>query len=262
MKNLVFVLLLFSAFAHAQYTNPVASQMNQEFIQADEYIGEDSMGFQYFIKNNILFKKKGTEFLQYKNPSLGKISKVDIQNPLRVILFYEGFNTVIALDSQLNEVQKLNFTEDKNNIIATAVGSASQNNLWVFNSVSQQLALFNYLKNTYQTIGLVFEKVIKNYSSDFNYFYWIDQDNNFYSCNIFGNKKIIKTLPVYESVFIVNEKLILLKNKEKLVIYDLEKDKIIPVDNIEKSFKSFEYKNQNLAIFTTEGITNYKINLP
>lgn len=262
MKKLAFVLLFFSALSRAQYTNPVASQMNQQFVQADEFIGEDSMGFQYFIKNNVLFKKKKNEFLQYKNPSLGKITKVDIQNPLRVILFYEGFNTVIALDSQLNEVQKLNFSENANNIVATAIGSASQNNLWVFNSVSQQLGFFNYLKNTYQTIGLVFEKGIKNYSSDFNYFYWIDQDNNFYSCNIFGNKKIIKTLPAYESVFIVDEKLILLKNKEKLVIYDLEKDKIVPVDNIEKSFKSFEYKNQNLAIFTTEGITNYKINLP
>lgn len=262
MKNLAFAFLLFSLFVRAQYTNPVASQMNQQFVQADEYIGEDSMGFKYFIKNNVLFKKKNAEFLQYKNPSFGKITKVDIQNPLRVILFYEAFNTIVALDSQLNEVQKINFSENSNNIVASAVGSASQNNLWIFNSVSQQLGLFNYTINNYKTIGLVFEKGIKNYSSDFNYFYWIDQDNNFYSCDIFGKKKIIKTIPAYESIFIVDEKLILLKNKEKLIIYDLEKDKIIPVDNIEKSFKSFEYKNQNLAIFTAEGIINYKINLP
>ncbi|SHI50513.1 hypothetical protein [Flavobacterium terrae] len=262
MKKLAFILLLFSSFVNAQYANPVASQMSKQFIQADEYIGEDSMGFQYFIKNNILFKKKKAEFLQYKNPSLGKITKVDIQNPLRVILFYESFNTVIALDSQLNEVQKLNFSETNNNIIASGIGSASQNNLWVFNSVTQQLGLFSYTKNTYQTIGLVFEKGIKNYSSDFNYFYWIDQDNNFYSCDIFGKKKFIKKLPEFETVFISDDKLILLKNKEKLTFLNLENDKLIPVDNIEKSFKSFEYKNQNLAIFTTEGITNYKINLP
>ncbi len=262
MKKLLFILLFFSAFTYGQYTNPVASQMSKQFIQADEYVGEDSMAFQYFIKNNILFKKKGNIFLQYKNPSLGKITKVDIQNPLRVILFYENFNTVIALDNQLNEVQKLNFSEINNNIIASAVGSASQNNLWVFNTVTQQLGLFSYTKNTYQTIGLVFEKGIKNYSSDFNYFYWIDQDNNFYTCDIFGKKKLIKKLPEYESVFISDDKLILFKNKEKLTFLNLENDKLIPIANIEKSFKSFEYKNQNLAIFTIEGITNYKINLP
>lgn len=262
MKKIAFLLLFFTTLSQAQYTNPVASQMNQQFVQADEYIGEDSMGFKYFIKNNVLFKKRNTEFLQYKNPSFGKITKVDIQNPLRVILFYEAFNTIIALDNQLNEVQKLNFSENKNNIVASAVGSASQNNLWVFNSVSQQLGLYNYSINSYKTIGLVFEKGIKNYSSDFNYFYWIDQENNFYSSDIFGKKKFIKKLPEFESVFISDDKLILLKNKEKLTFLNLENDKTIPVENIEKSFKSFEYKNQNLAIFTNEGITNYKINLP
>lgn len=263
MKKIIYLFLFFSSIlAHSQYTDQVASQMSSQFIAADEYIGEDSYGYQYFIKNNVFFKIKNKEFLQYKNVSLGKITKVDIQNPLRIILFYENFNTIISLDNQLSEVQKINFSEKPEGIVPTAIGISSQNNLWVFNSMNQQLGLYNFVTNNYQTIGLPFEKNIKNYTSDFNYFYWIDESNLFYSADIFGKKKLLGKIPDYDSVFIADEKIILFQKNENLYIFDVEKNKTIPVNNIEKSFKSFNYKNQNLAIFTNEGITNYKINLP
>lgn len=51
-------------------------------------------------------KKNNTQLWQYKNLSLGKITKIDLQNPLKIVLFYEGFNSVILLDNQLNEIQK------------------------------------------------------------------------------------------------------------------------------------------------------------
>jgi len=263
MKKTAFLFfLLFSVMAHCQYTNPVASQMSSQFIEADEYIGDDPFGYQYFIKNNVFFKIKSKEVLQYKNLSLGKITKVDIQNPLRIVLFYENFNTVIALDNQLSEVQKINFSERQEGIVPTAIGTSSQNSLWVFNSMNQQLGLFNYIKNTYQTIGLPFEKNIKNYTSDFNYFYWIDESNQFYSSDIFGKKKSLGKIPDYDIVSISDDKFILFKKGENLHLFDVENNKIIPINNVEKSSKSFQYKNQNLVIFTNEGITNYKINLP
>ncbi|MEO8515889.1 MAG: hypothetical protein ABI426_04050 [Flavobacterium sp.] len=263
MKKLTFIIIILcSVFAHGQYTNPVASQMSSQFVAADEFIGEDSYGYQYFIKSNVFFKIKDKEFVQYKNVSLGKITKVDIHNPLRIVLFYENFNTVISLDNQLSEVQKINFSEKPEGIVPTAIGISSQNNLWVFNSMNQQLGLYNFLTNSYQTIGLPFDKNIRNYTSDFNYFYWIDDSNQFYSADIFGKKKLLAQIPDYDSVFIADEKIILFQKGEILYIFDVEKNKTVPVNNIEKSYKSFSYKNQNLAIFTNEGITNYKINLP
>ncbi|MGH2667116.1 hypothetical protein [Flavobacterium sp.] len=263
MKLLPFFAILFSSFlAHCQYTNPVASQMSSQFIQADVFVGEDSYGYQYFIRNNVFFKIKNKEFVQYKNLSLGKITRVDIQNPLRIVLFYENFNTVIALDNQLSEVQKINFSEKQDGIIATAIGMSSQNNLWVFNNLNQQLGLYNVIQNSYQTIGLPFEQNIRNYISDFNYFYWIDTKNQFYSCDIFGKKKLLGQIPEYDLVSISDEKFILFQKDKILYLFDVEKNKKTAIENIEKSYLSFHYKNQNLAIFTAEGITNYKINLP
>jgi hypothetical protein len=54
----------------------------------------------------IFFLKSARETFVYQNFSLGKITKVDLQNPLKIVLFYENFNTVVTLDNQLNEIQK------------------------------------------------------------------------------------------------------------------------------------------------------------
>jgi len=122
-KHLLILLLLSGISFYAQYNNPVASQMSTKFIEADEYIGSDALDYDYFIKNNTLFKLKNSEKYQYKNVSLGKISKVDIQNSLRILIFYENFNMIIALDNQLNEIEKVNLSQTDYNITASAIGT-------------------------------------------------------------------------------------------------------------------------------------------
>ena len=136
-------------------------------FDGDQFLGHDPFDFYYTIKNNI-FSKTGTrDTLEYKNISLGKITKVDLQNPLKIVLFYENFNTVIVLDNQLNETQKINFSESTIPIVAAAIGIASMNQLWVYNSMNQQLGLYDYLNKDYKTISGPFTESIKNYSSDF-----------------------------------------------------------------------------------------------
>lgn len=263
MKKIAFAFLfLISNLAFSQYKNNVVSQMKIQFIEADEYIGEDALGFQYFIKNNSFFKLKDKETWQYKNVALGKIAKVDIQNPLRIVLFYENFNSVITLDNQLNELQKHNFSDIIDGVVVSATGNSNNNNLWIYNSLTSQLGLFNYTKNTYTTIGQPFNKSIKKYETKLNAFYWIDEENHFYSCDIFGKKKSISIIPEFDEVFIENDETILYKKNNLLYLLDIKNNRTIPIEGIEKSYKSFFYKDQNLAIFTTEGVTNYKINLP
>jgi hypothetical protein len=263
MKKTLFIFLFLMPFlSYCQYKNAIVSQMKLQFIIADEYVGEDSYGFQYFIKNNTFFKFKDNATWQYKSVSLGKIAKVDIKNPLRIILFYENFNTIVALDNQLNEVQKLNFSEIAQDIVVSKTGISINDNLWIFNSLNQQLGLYNYAKNTYQSIGLPFNKKVKKYETGLNEFYWIDEENQFFKCDIFGKITLINKLPDYDYVFIENAKTIVYQKNELLFLLDLEKNKTIPLEDIEKTFKSFFYKDQNLAIFTTKGIINYKINLP
>jgi hypothetical protein len=72
-------------------------------------------------------------------------------------LIYESFNSALLLDNQLNEIQKINFSSNANPIVITATGIASQNQLWVYNSLNQQIGLFLY-KKEYKTISHPFRK--------------------------------------------------------------------------------------------------------
>jgi hypothetical protein len=254
--------LIISPSLFAQNAILKAIQINKQFVEADEYIGKDALGYDYFIKNNTFLKIKEKETWQYKSISLGKISRVDIQNPLQIILFYGNFNVIISLDSQLNEVQKINLLDVNQNIVATAVGLSSNKNFWLFNSINQQLGFYNYLANTYKTLGQPFNKIVKDYNSSFNHFYWVDEANNFYCMDIFGKTKLISTIPTYDMIFIADETTVLYLKDEVLYFFDLEKNKTFILEIVQKSFKNLYYKDQILSIFTTEGITNYKINLP
>ena len=112
MKNLIVLLFLSTlSITFGQNQKLLVSKLNHIPVNTDQFLGYDQFSFYYSIKDNTLSKTKEDESFQYKNPSLGKITKVNFQNPLKIVLFYEDFNTAILLDNQLNESQKINFSE-------------------------------------------------------------------------------------------------------------------------------------------------------
>ena len=206
--------------------------------------------------------KNEKESWQYKNVSLGKPTKIDIQNPLKIMLFYENFNTVVILDNQLNETQKINFCEKEVPIVVTATGIASQNRLWIYNGLTQQIGLFDYLKNTFQSITPSFQGNIKYYESDFNTFQWIDGDLNWYSCDVFGKIISLGKVAEFDQIQVIGNQIIIFSKNGKLILQDISKNGNYTIENVEKSFNNFFYKDQILSIFTNQEITNYKITIP
>ncbi|MFV8394115.1 hypothetical protein [Flavobacterium sp. LB2P6] len=263
MKKLA-LLLFIASFSVVLSQDQKLTPTKIDFIRfdGDVFLGYDSFGFYYTIKNNVFSKISKRNTLEYKNISLGKISKVDLQNPLKIVLFYENFNTVIVLDNQLNETQKINFSENIIPIVASAIGIASQNQLWVYNTMNQQLGLYDYLSNNYKIISVPFTESIQNYSSDFNVFHWVDNKNNWYVSDIFGKIISVGKIPEYDSIVIINESQFIYSKNSILILEDIEKGKKTEIEISEKTFKKFYYKDQILSIFTSAGITNYKITIP
>ena len=263
MKKLVFLFIIASFTAvSSQNQKLTALKIDSIRFVSDDFLGYDSFGFYYTIKSNVFSKINSRDTLEYKNVSLGRIAKTDLQNPLKMILFYENFNSVVLLDNKLNEIQNINFSEKSNSIMATAVGLACQNQLWVYNSINQQLGLYDYLKNDYKTITVPFTDPIKYYSSDFNHFQWIDFKNNWYSSDIYGKKTFKGLIPDFDHIEICSENQYIYSKSGDLILQDIEKDKKYDLNIPEKTFKKFYYKDQILSIFTSEGITNYKITTP
>ncbi|HEY6142227.1 MAG TPA: hypothetical protein VIV55_02195 [Flavobacterium sp.] len=261
-KIILLVFTLQFAVALAQEQQLKITPLPTQEIDADIFVGSDGMENLYYIKNNIFVKKDKKKSWQYKNVSLGKITKIDFQNQLKIMLFYENFNTIILLDNQLSETQKINFSENEIPINATAAGIAAGNRLWIYNSLTQEIGLFDYLKNTFQSITPPISGNLKHYESDFNTFQWIDNNLNWYSCDIFGKITSLGKVSDFKKIQSITKEVVIYSKEETLYIQDLSKNKILPIENVEKSFKNFYYKDQILSIFTDKGISNYKIVIP
>jgi len=265
-------IILFSIFIVCSFS--IVSSQNQKIkpllvshfsIDADDFSGYDSFGFSYQIKNNVFSKIKGSEVFEYKNVSLGNITKADILNPLKIMLFYEDFNRVVLLDNQLNKISEINFSQNPAPLVCTAIGMSAQNQLWVYNALNQQIGLFDYLKNEYKTVSTPLVEGIKYYQTDFNTFYWIDKKNNWFYCDIFGKITALGTVSEFDAIEILNNHQYLFSKANVLYLKDLTNANASSVSQIEiseKTFDKFCYKDQILSIFTSKEIINYKIVIP
>lgn len=263
IKKLIFLLLILPFVSAISQEQSLKVQLiSTQKIDSDTFVGFDGLENLYYIKNNIFYKKHNEELWQYKNISLGKTTKTDTQNPLKIVLFYEDFNTIVLLDNQLSETQKINFSENDIPIIATAAGIASQNRLWIYNSLTQQIELFDYLKNTFQSITPSFQGGLKYYQSDFNSFQWIDNKLNWYSCDVFGKITTLGKVADFDQIQVIVNQEVIFSKDGKLFLQDIKTNSIYPIENVDNSFKNFYYKDQILSIFTNQEITNYKIAIP
>lgn len=263
MKKVIYLIfLMVGCVGFGQNPKLKTTAMHSETLENKTYVGFDGLGNNYYIKNNVFIKQNEQQTWEYKNVALGKITSVDYVNPLKIVVFYEDFNTIITLDNQLNEIQKLNLFEIDNTIFASKIGMASQNQFWIYNALTQQILLFDYLKNTSKSIGNPIAENIKYTQSDFNNFYWIDEINNWYSIDIFGKVTLLANIPPFEKIQIVDNQKLLFSRDNTLYCLNNQSKTIFEIEIVEKSFQNFYYKDQILAIFTNQQIKNYKIKLP
>ncbi len=261
MKILIAFLTTIS-FAVAQPLIGGSLQYENTPLKADKFYGFDPYGYVYFRIDNVLHKYGKNVNLEYQNLSFGKIKRVDIANPLNVVVFYENFNTAILLDNQFNETRRIKFAELSPQIIASAVGMASQNRLWVYSDIAQQLMLYDFVRNASTNISTPFKSPIVQYYSDFNTFSWIDKNHDWFRSDIFGKVTSLgKVDPAEVSTIIGDGKRISMADS-KLMMYDSTLQKTYSLDIPVKSLEGLYYNEQNLSIFTDQQITRYKITTP
>jgi hypothetical protein len=68
----------------------------------------------------------------------GQASLIDVSNPLKVLLYYKDFATIVVLDRFLNVVNSIDLR--KQNIFqAKAIGQSYDNRVWVYDEVENKL---------------------------------------------------------------------------------------------------------------------------
>ena len=68
----------------------------------------------------------------------GKLSNIDVSNPLKPLLFYKDFSTVVVLDRFLANRASVNLRQ-YNILQPTAIGLSYDNNIWVFDQFDYKL---------------------------------------------------------------------------------------------------------------------------
>ncbi len=253
---------LFSVHSLSQTQLLSIKLINRFSIDADSFVGTDNLGYYYYIKNNVFFKKKNNEIMQYQNVSLGELTKVDLINPLKIVLFYENFNKVILLDNQLNEITTIDFSLSDDPMVIHNVGMSGQNSLWVFNVLNQQIGLYNYEVRKNVRLNQPIKSTFLSYQTDFNSMVWIDERYIISKIDVFGKIEVLDTLAEFDNFQFITRLGVVLTKNGKLFYKKIAEAPYIEIEINVKSIKNFAYKVKILTIFTGEEIINYNLNLP
>ncbi|MBX2829201.1 MAG: hypothetical protein KTR22_13630 [Flavobacteriaceae bacterium] len=216
------IFLFCSISLHAQQLTLEQS----EPMEVDHFIGVDSYQHTYFIKDGVLQKKGSLGEFVFQDYQLGPIAHVDIINPLNVVVFYAEVNTVVFLDNRLNETERINFNTLTNFINVGAATNAGNNRLWVFNSDTQQLELFDYRTLRETVFSQPYEGIPKAMVSDFNDSYLLTEDR-IWRVNIYGSLLLELEMEGYEKLVRNGDSLIGLKENN---LYWITPEAVSPME--------------------------------
>jgi hypothetical protein len=248
--SLFFLFITFYSSAQNIESVKIASKL----FNYEVFWGNDLSGKHFFSKSNTLYKVSKSDTLNYANNNFGKISSVETFNMLQTLVFYKENNAFVLLDAQLNEIKTAIFSE----INCEFLKPASQNELWFYDSLSQQIGLYNLNSKIFKFLSNPI-KNIKCSQSDFNYLYWIDNENNVFSISKFGKIKSLGKIMPFEKVFFLSQTDLFYLFEDKIYYYTFENQLSTRININENLIENFCYTDGFFSIFTNYQLSTFQI---
>lgn len=188
----------------------------------------DDLGYLYLIsdKNELIrYDPNLVEQYAYSNERLGSLTSVDANNPLKLLLFYENYQTIIMLDNLLGEIGRYNLFDLGFNDV-NAVGISNDNNVWLYDPIDYKLKKID-------NAGRLLVESITMYNEGLEYIrpsflvekgnkvFLYDEGHGFFLFDNLGQylyKIPIKGLKSYQ---IIDENTIIFLEDDKIQTYDL-----------------------------------------
>jgi hypothetical protein len=150
MRQLLTILCFFMAMA-------AFAQKDTSFLLVRTYSGDianvavDNLDNIYVVSSTGQLKKfnnRGDSVGVFNGMrNYGKLQAIDVSNPLKPLLFYRDFSTVVILDRLL--ASRTSFDLRRHNVLQpTAIGLSYDNNIWVFDQYDNKLKKLDESGNT------------------------------------------------------------------------------------------------------------------
>lgn len=136
----IFISLMFSVAAKAQ--NDTTFRLVKKITGDIVDFTVDNLDNIYILNSRNQIKKINSNgdsvaiFNDVKN--FGKASLIDVSNPLKILLYYRDFATVIMLDRFLNVVNVIDLRK-QNILLAKAIGQSYDNKVWLYDEMEGKL---------------------------------------------------------------------------------------------------------------------------
>ncbi len=123
----------------------------------------------------------------------GNVSQIDVTNPLKILLYYKNFTTIVVLDRFLNQRNIINLR--RQNIFAVnSIATSYDNNIWLYDEQEYKLKKIdddgkvisesNDLRMTFDSVPSAIQLTDRN-----NYIYLYDTSKGFYSFDYYFSFK-------------------------------------------------------------------------
>ncbi len=234
-KLLLFILMLLVQQTFAQTIKKIADEVS--------FYKVDRIGNVYFVdaRNNLTkYEPNIQRYTRFADLRSGKISSIDVSNPLRVIVFYADQAVVKFLDVNLTEINSFQIRNSYPEGWISLVATSNNNGLWMYDNLNRKLLKLGEQLNTLfisSDLYLVLSKKI-NPTEIIEYadqLYLSDSLYGVFVFDLFGGYK--KTLAIYPSKIlqIDNDKILFEKNSQWLSYSDFKTDTLNPITNNSKS---------------------------
>lgn len=146
MKRFLFIIHVFLLLTiiHQQSLAQADTAFRLERVISGDIIDftVDNLDNVYVLNSRNQIKKynsNGDSVAAYNDvKKFGQATLIDVSNPLKILLYYRDFATVVMLDRFLNAVNSIDLR--KQNILqAKAIGQSYDNKIWVYDEIESKL---------------------------------------------------------------------------------------------------------------------------
>lgn len=128
--------------------------------QAAESIAIDPQGNLYLVNDASLYKYSldGNLLNSYTNNMLGSIASIDVDNPLKIMVFYRDAGTILFLDGKLAPIGDVIDIFSKGLTTISIATYSTKNNLILFDEANKDLIILDFYFQVKERIHYDFEK--------------------------------------------------------------------------------------------------------